>query len=367
MNDRTNATVEMLRRESERTRAELAGTVTELRGRVGDTASEIQTMASPSHIKAEIKSFIREERQSLMQSLERKVRDNPLQAAAIGAALAYPALGLLRAIPAPLLMIGAGIFLTSTRGKQTMADATAKMSDAVDQGMTAASEMAGDLRDTVAKRAEPVTQALGEAAASITERTDALAQDIRRNVGDVRDTVSQTAASVSDKLKGAAETVEDRVSQTYNETRNSIGAKAQYSQSAVMQWVDENPLVVAGIGAAIGAFIAAALPPSSAENAALGKSSDHVKDKAREMASEGLEKARRVAADVVGDVQAAAAREGLDAPSLQHTADGIAQSVKSVAERGVQAALNGTKPHETQENSTTSDTHAKRQNTQAGR
>ena len=100
MNDRTNVTVELLRRESELTRAELAGTVTELRGRVGDTASEIQTMASPSHIKAEIKSFIREERQSLTQSLERKIRDNPLQAAAVGAALAYPAL-LLRAIPAP--------------------------------------------------------------------------------------------------------------------------------------------------------------------------------------------------------------------------------------------------------------------------
>jgi ElaB/YqjD/DUF883 family membrane-anchored ribosome-binding protein len=366
MNDRQN--VGMLRRESERSRAELAGTVTELRARVGDTASEIQTMVSPSNIKAEIKSFIREERQSLTRSLERKIRDNPLQAAAIGAALAYPALGLLRAMPAPLLMIGAGLFLTSARGKQTMADASAKIGDAVDQGMTAAVEMAGELRDSVAVQAEPFTQALGQAAESITEKTDALAANIRRNVHDVSDTLSQTAANVSDKVQGVAQAVEHRVSQTYEETRSGVKATAQNSQSTMMKWVDDNPLIVAGIGAAVGAFIAAALPSSSAENAALGKSSDRLKDKAREMASEGFEKAKSVAADVVGDVKAAAEREGLDAPSLQQTAEEVTQGLKSVADRGIHAALNGITSRETQETSlSTPDTHHKQQNIQAGR
>jgi ElaB/YqjD/DUF883 family membrane-anchored ribosome-binding protein len=325
-------------------------------------------MVSPSHIKAEIKSFIREERQSLTQSLERKIRDNPLQAAAVGAALAYPALGLLRAIPAPLLMIGAGLFLTSARGKQNMADATATVSDVVDQGMAAASDIAGDLRNTVAAQAEPVTQALGQAAESITQHTDALAAGIRRSVHDVSDTVSEAASNVSDKLKGAADAVEQRVLHTYDETRNGIKTTTQSSKSAVMHWVDENPLAVAGIGAAIGAFIAAALPPSSAENAALGKSSDRLKDKAREMANDGLEKARNAAAGVASDIGAAAAREGLDAPSLRQTADEITQSVKTVAEHGLHTALNGITPpdtHEAQHN--TADTHAKRHNTQAGR
>jgi len=361
-----NENVSQLRRESERTRAELAGTVTELRERVSGTASEIQTMVSPSHIKSEIKSFIREERQSLTQSLERKIRENPLQAAAIGAAVAYPALGLLRAIPAPLLMIGAGLFLTSARGKQTVADATAKVSDAVDQGMAAASEMAGDLRDTIASQAEPVTQALGQVGDTITERTDALAAGIRRSVTDANETASELASSVQDKVKGAAEAVEQRVSKGLSEAQSGIKSTTQNTQSAVMQWVDANPLVVAGIGAAVGAFIAAALPPSSAENATLGKASDRLKDKTREMANEGLEKAKTVAAQVVGDVKAAAANEGLDAQSLQNAADEMTKGVKSVAERGVNVALHGLKPRDTQENSSP-DTHAKRQNSQAGR
>jgi gas vesicle protein len=237
----------------------------------------------------------------------------------------------------------------------------------VDQGMAAASDMAGDLRNTVAAQAEPVTQALGQAAESITERTDALAAGIRRSVHDVSDTVSEAASNVSDKLKGAADAVEQHVSHTYDETRNGIKT-TQSSKSAVMHWVDENPLAVAGIGAAIGAFIAAALPPSSAENAALGKSSDRLKDKAREMANDGLEKARSAATGVASDIGAAAAREGLDAPSLRQTADEITQSVKSVAEHGLHTALNGITPpdtHKTQHN--TADTHAKRHNTQAGR
>lgn len=361
MNTQHDATVDVLRRESERTRAELAGTVTELRERVSDTASEIQTMVSPSHIKQEIKSFIREERKSLKQSLERKIRDNPLQAAAVGAALAYPALGLLRAIPTPLLMIGAGLFLTSSRGKQTVADATAKASDALDQGMAAASAMAGDLRDSIASQAEPIKQAIDQMGETITERTDALAAGIRRGVHDVSDTVSEAVSIVPGQIKGAAESVEQRVTKTYEDARSGIKSTTQNTQSALMQWVDANPLAVAGIGAAVGAFIAAALPPSSAENATLGKASDRLKDKTREMANEGLEKAKSVASEVVGDVKAAAAREGLDASSLQSSADEIAKGVKSVAERGVQAALNGITPRATQENSSNaSDNHTKR-------
>ena len=95
--------VEELRRRSDEVRTELANTVGELREKVSDTASEIKTLVSPSHIKEEIKTYIREERESLRQSLERKIRENPLQAAALGAAVAYPAWGLLRAIPAPSL------------------------------------------------------------------------------------------------------------------------------------------------------------------------------------------------------------------------------------------------------------------------
>ena len=135
--------LEELREESERNREALAATVGELREKVGDTASELKTLVSPAHIKQEIKDYVREERESLVKSVQRKAKENPLQMAAIGAAVAYPAWGLLRAIPTPLLLIGAGLFLTSKRGQQSAKDIKAKVDDVVQQGTERVTDLAG--------------------------------------------------------------------------------------------------------------------------------------------------------------------------------------------------------------------------------
>ena len=59
--------LEELREESERSREALASTVGELRETVGNTATELKTLVSPAHIKKEIKNYVREERESLVQ------------------------------------------------------------------------------------------------------------------------------------------------------------------------------------------------------------------------------------------------------------------------------------------------------------
>src|SRR4051794_8257614 len=115
MNAHSEPSVDDLRRESERTRASLTSTVEELRDKVGDTATEWKQAVSPSHIKAEVKDYVRESGGQLSESIRRRVRENPLQAAAIGVGLAYPLLGLLRTVPAPLMLIGAGLWLTQQK------------------------------------------------------------------------------------------------------------------------------------------------------------------------------------------------------------------------------------------------------------
>ena len=49
----------------------LASTVTELRERVGDTASQIKTITSPTHIKQEIRDYVRQEREGLVDAVQR--------------------------------------------------------------------------------------------------------------------------------------------------------------------------------------------------------------------------------------------------------------------------------------------------------
>src|SRR4029078_7010861 len=141
-----------LREESERNREALASTVGELRDKVGETASDLKTLVSPAHIKQEIKDYVREERESLIKSVQRKAKENPLQAAAVGAALAYPAWGLLRAIPTPLLLIGAGLFFTSSRGRNSANQIKDKVDEALQQGTEKVSDLAASIKSDLEDR-----------------------------------------------------------------------------------------------------------------------------------------------------------------------------------------------------------------------
>ena len=186
--------VEELREESERSRDALASTVGELRDTVGNTAAEIKTLISPAHIKKEIRNYVREERESVMQSIQRRAQDNPLQMAAVGAAVAYPVWSLLRAIPTPLLLIGAGLFLTSKRGQQSAKDIKAKVDDVVQQGTEKVTDMAGAVRSDLEDRLAGA----------------------RYGAEELRGTVTSAAGAVTDKaqsvFRGAADTGDERLS-----------------------------------------------------------------------------------------------------------------------------------------------------------
>jgi hypothetical protein len=105
--------VNELRRESELSRAELAATVSQLKVRITDTAEDIRHKASPQHIKAEVSDYISYKTQTWFESLKQRAIENPMQAIAVGAAIAAPALRMARTSSLPLLMVGAGLALTS--------------------------------------------------------------------------------------------------------------------------------------------------------------------------------------------------------------------------------------------------------------
>src|SRR3954466_8778586 len=105
-----------LERDAERTRADLAHTVDELRSRISDTASDIRERVSPAAIKQDVKDYVHHTGQQFYQTIETRARENPLQAVAIAAGLAYPIWRIVTSMPAPILLIGAGIALSSRSG-----------------------------------------------------------------------------------------------------------------------------------------------------------------------------------------------------------------------------------------------------------
>jgi hypothetical protein len=143
------------------------------------------------------------------------------------------------------------------------------------------------------------------------------------------------AGIVKDKTTDATDAVSSAAS--------DLGAKATQfanrSRNTFEDLVDRNPLLVAGVGLALGAFIAASLPSSDAENRMFGERSDDLKDKAREAASQGVERAKNVATDMMDEMTGAAAREGLDGEGLAKAVQGATERVKSVVDKGVKTAL----------------------------
>jgi ElaB/YqjD/DUF883 family membrane-anchored ribosome-binding protein len=346
--------VDELRRESERTRAQLTDTVGHLRDKVGETAAEIKTMVSPAHIKQEIRTYVREEREHLTATVQRQIRENPLQAAAIGAAIAYPAWGLLRSIPMPLMLIGAGLFLTSSKGKQTVEAAKEKAADAYRQGSDMAGEMLASAQDQVASQTDAVKDALAFTKDALASTTTKVTDTARSAADAVSAQSSEITQQVQSRVQAAAGQVAGSVDGAMAQAQakgQEVKDKGRTAVNAVTDFIDQNPILVAGIGAAVGAAIAASFPSSDAENRLFAKPRAALKSKSNELLADGVEKAKDVAASVVGEVAQAAAREGLDADGLKKAVDGIVTGAQTVVDRGLSSALEGVAPKDNQKTS----------------
>jgi hypothetical protein len=255
---------EQLEREAERTRAELSATLDELRGRM-----------TPGQMFDEVMEYAREGTVGdFARNLRRQVGNNPVPAALAGIGLAW-------------LMMSAG--RATSRGPSA-AGTTDEWS--------ASPRAMHDVRDNVA-----------DAASNAADKA-------RRAVDGVRNTVSDAAESVSESASSAA----SRLSEKAKAAGTAFGNVAHGAQSRVSSaastgrsWLSaaaEQPLVLAGIGIAIGAALGAALPVTETENKVMGEKADELKERVGEMAAEQYEKAEEAAGSVYDHVKKEAEKFG---------------------------------------------------------
>src|SRR3569833_1950676 len=70
--DAMTRSVDELRRESERSRAELAATVDRLKDRISDTTEDIRHKVSPQHIKSEVSDYVSHKSKTLAEGLKQQ-------------------------------------------------------------------------------------------------------------------------------------------------------------------------------------------------------------------------------------------------------------------------------------------------------
>jgi hypothetical protein len=356
--------LKQIKHDAEKSRADLTNTVDELKSKVSSTVDDIRDRISPDSIKAAAGDYFR----SRGEQLAEKARENPLQAAAIGLGLAYPVMGILRTIPAPVLMIGAGLFLMgSNSGKkitQKVADVAGDLVDQVGVGADSMKRTMHDAQDSASQAiasakamastgVDSLTKQGSRARAAATDASNQLSETgsaIVRSASDSVDGLRQKLGAASEDASGA---IRDGVSVATTYVQDTAGSAADFSANAARQMRDgavktsqnaidfvsevvrQNPILVGGIGMAIGALIASALPRTDAESGIMGEASAGVQKRANDMASRGFDAAKRMAANVVDDVAQRAEEQGL-------TPDGLSDAARDLGRRARQVAENAT-------------------------
>jgi len=220
-------------------------------------------------------------------------------------------------------------------------------------------EMADGVKRTAADAVGSLKDGIGSAADSVTGTISGTGEQLRRTAHDMRDQVGDTADRLTGQVRDAAQAVGDRVQGYASAVGDQVSATQQYvtdtgrrATDRAMSVANEQPLLVAALGLAVGAAIAAILPSTRTEDELMGSTSDAVKKAAGVVAAEQFDVAKAAAGRVVGEAMSAAEKEGLTVSAAVDTARKVGDKVKEVVGKTAEAGkselndmVGSAKPH----------------------
>jgi hypothetical protein len=383
MQQTANPSLQELRRETEQTRAGLTQTVEQLKTSVSETASDLRQRISPEAIKAEVSDYVRSRGERLMEDITAAARRNPMQAVAVGASVAYPLLRLARAIPLPVLMVGAGVFFASSKAGQSATqkasdlasdlsdevrrrshDLSDQVSSSVDAAKDITANTVGRAADMISTAAEQIRGSAASAGSELNSANDrvrdgatSLGDAINTRAGELRDGVTNLANSATEatrdftvdaaaSARNAAASAKQSASETVKGLRGKASDVSGRAGETFLDTIEQNPLLVGGVGLLLGGLIASALPRSEIEDNLVGEASATTKRRAQEAAAQGFEVAKGAAGEIFENVARQAGTEGLTPEALDASAKDIGQRIRRVAESAVTTAFNPDDPNQ---------------------
>ena len=376
MADADTRSLQQIKRETEQTRAGLTDTVEQLKTSVAETANDIRHRISPDAIKAEVSDYIRSRGEQLVNDVTSAARRNPMQAVAVGASIAYPLLKVARAIPFPVLMVGAGLFLAGSKTGQAATQRASDMAaDLSDEMVRRAHDLSGQVQDTassaknyasdqyerissavaggssqvkgaanaagasIASSSDKIKESAVAAGAAVSDRANSLKDDGLRIAGSAASTVQNMASEAMVTARSAASLVTDTGMDAATTIRAKASDASDRAGKTIFQTIEQNPLLVGGVGLLVGGLIASALPRSDFEDELVGDTSSAAKRQIQAAASKGLDTAKTAVGEIYDETTRQAEAEGLTTEGIGKAAQDISQRVRRVAEAAVTTAF----------------------------
>jgi len=241
--------------------------------------------------------------------LQNAIRENPVSAALIGMGVLWMFAGGSR-ITAAAAMLPSAARATATgiaSGVQNSADAAGRMGEGV---RSAASRLADGVRETVTSAASTAGEAVANMAGTAGQATSQAYDTMREGVTQA---TAQTRGAMSDQARaadGTARTLQDNLKQTF----------------------ERQPLLLGAIGLAIGAGMAAAVPPTRIEAEYVGDQADEVKAQVKDFASAQVDRMTAAAERTLEAVKEEAVAQGLTPKGAKEGAAAIGEKLKTVAQ-----------------------------------
>jgi len=212
--------------------------------------------------------------------------------------------------PLSAALIGMGVLWLFTNGR------TAERAGDLAQrtGFDQIPEFAGDAFEAARSTAKSGTESIGSHFAS------------------ARDSLQEGSADVLDRASRLGREYAGTASEYVSALPGTGAEMLDTVRSNMADIFKAQPLALGAVGLAIGAGIAAALPPTETEAAYLGETSDNVKAKAKEFGTEQTERARKAAGAVMTAVSEEAHRQGLTLEDAKTAAGDISAKVSRVVE-----------------------------------
>ncbi len=312
---RSSAAIE---REVEKRRADLRGTLDQLRYRM-----------TPGQVLDEAWRFARRSGGgSYVRNLGTSVRDNPLPVALVGAGIAW-------------LMSGRGGGLPGV-SRDEYPSASRRFphpgrdfDEGIPDPVTSLEEDVY-VRDD-APEGDGVAQKLMDKARSAVGDAAHSARDAAYSAGD---SLSETAGRAVEGLGRARGTAGERASafgRDVSRRGQRLGRSAlqtgRDAQERALRLAEEQPVTLVIAGIALGALLGAAFRSTPAESRLMGEASDRVKDQATNLAEQGINEAAAAAGRTYDAVKEEAQEQGLTTEDAANITGSVTERVKKVAEK----------------------------------
>ncbi|WP_226685789.1 DUF3618 domain-containing protein [Stutzerimonas stutzeri] len=134
---------------------------------------------------------------------------------------------------------------------------------------------------------------------SMTDKLAAKASNLKQQGSGIKDKAAQMSHSASSSLGNARH----RVSDSSRHAAESLRHTADRARGGFTQLLNEQPLALGAMGIALGALLAASVPPTRREDELMGRKSDELTGKIKDKAREGYAMASAEGEQLAGQVK----------------------------------------------------------------